>query len=77
MSEKISLTINAKCYDIDIDEAFAPFLKQQMKSDFNVDGNNDLKLLLQAYLRRSYELYRDELRHQELLDKLQLNPMKF
>ena len=45
MAKKISLTINAKRYDIDIDEKFAPFLQQQMREDFNLNGNNDLKLL--------------------------------
>ncbi len=70
MPKKISLTVNAKRYDIDIDKEFAPFLEEQMKSDFNVNGNNDLKLLLQAYVRRSYSLYEEELKLQKLLQKL-------
>ena len=71
MAKKISLIVNAKRYDIDIDEEFAPFLQEQMKSDFNIDGNNDLKLLLQAYVRRSYNLYEDELKLQKLIKKLE------
>jgi len=70
MPKKISLTVNAKRYDIDINEEFAPFLEEQMNSDFNVNGNNDLKLLLQAYVRRSYSLYEEELKLQRLLQKI-------
>lgn len=70
MPKKISLTVNAKRYDIDIDEDFAPFLEAQMKSDFNVNGNNDLKLLLQAYVQKSYALYQDEKKILSLLKKL-------
>ena len=73
MSKKISLTINAKRYDIDIDEEFAPFLQKQMQEDFNIEGNNDLKLLLQAYVRKSYALYEDELKLQKLLKRLEIS----
>jgi hypothetical protein len=71
MSKKISLTVNAKRYDIDIDENFAPFLEKQMQSDFNVNGNNDLKVLLQAYVRNSYSLYEEEIKLHKLLEKLE------
>ncbi len=70
MAKKISLTFNAKRYDIDIDEEFAPFLEKQMRNDFNVEGNNDLKLLLQAYVQKSYALYQDEKKILSLLKKL-------
>ena len=70
MPKKISLTVNAKRYDIDIDEAFAPFLQKQMENDFNVNGNNDLKLLLQAYVQKSYALYQDEQKILSLLEKI-------
>ncbi len=70
MSKKISLTINAKRYDIDIDDTFAPFLQRQMAEDFNIHGNNDLKVLLQAYVRQNYRLYEEELKLQKLLKRL-------
>ncbi len=70
MPKKISLTFNAKRYDIDIDEDFAPFLEKQMRNDFNIEGNNDLKLLLQAYVQKSYALYQDEKKILSLLKKL-------
>ncbi len=71
MAKKISLTINAKRYDIDIDEKFAPFLLQQMRDDFNLNGNNDLKLLLQAYVRKSYRIFEEEQQIKELLQRLE------
>ncbi len=70
MPKKISLTFNAKRYDIDIDEEFAPFLEKQMKNDFNIEGNNDLKLLLQAYVQKNYALYKDEIKLKKLLKQL-------
>lgn len=71
MSTKISLTVNAKRYDIDIDEQFAPFLLEQMHEDFNLNGNNDLKLLLQAYIRKTYRLFEDRQQIDALLKRLE------
>ena len=73
MTTKLSLTLNAKRYDIDVDAEFARFLSAQMGEDFNMTGNNDLKLLLQAYVRRSFALYEQEKQISALIDKLQ-NP---
>ncbi len=70
MSKKISLTINAKRYDIDIDDAFAPYLERIMREDFNVHSNNDLKLLLQAYVRQNYKLFELEQRVASLIAKI-------
>jgi len=47
-----------------------PFLEQQMRKDFNVDGNNDLKVLLQAYVRKNHELYLQEQKIEEITQKL-------
>lgn len=71
MTKKLSLTLNAKRYDIDVEEDFARFLTAQMKEDFEVEGNNDLKLLLQAYVRKSFALYEQEKQISALIDKLQ------
>lgn len=68
---KLSLTLNAKRYDIDVEEDFAQFLSAQMGEDFNVSGNNDLKLLLQAYVRKSFALYEQERHISQLIEKLQ------
>ncbi|OQY39038.1 MAG: hypothetical protein B6229_04585 [Spirochaetaceae bacterium 4572_7] len=69
MSKKISLHIGGRKFDVDVDEKFAPFLLQQMTKDFNVEGNNDLKILLKAYVRKSHELYIQEQEIDKILKK--------
>jgi hypothetical protein len=71
MKTKVALTINAKRYDIDVEEDFARFLIEQMKQDFDFKGNNDLKLLLQAYVRKNFALYEQEKQISGLIDHLQ------
>lgn len=71
MKTKITLTLNAKRYDIDVEEDFARFLSEQMKHDFEFYGNNDIKLLLQAYVRKSFALYEQEKEITTLIDQLQ------
>lgn len=71
MKTKITLTLNAKRYDIDVEEDFARFLGEQMKQDFEFYGNNDIKLLLQAYVRKSFALYEQEKEISTLIDCLQ------
>jgi hypothetical protein len=71
MKTKITLTLNAKRYDIDVEEDFARFLSEQMKQDFEFYGNNDIKLLLQAYVRKSFVLYEQEKEISTLVDRLQ------
>lgn len=71
MKTKVSLTINAKRYDIDVEDDFARFLIGQMKQDFAFEGNNDLKLLLQAYVRKSFALYEQEKQTNALVERLE------
>lgn len=71
MKTKVTLTINAKRYDIDVEEDFARYLSEQMKQDFAYEGNNDLKLLLQAYVRKSFALYEQEKEISTLINRLQ------
>ncbi|DAB38208.1 MAG: hypothetical protein A2023_00240 [Sulfuricurvum sp. GWF2_44_89] len=71
MKMKVSLTLNAKRYDIDVEEDFARFLILQMKQDFNFEGNNDLKLLLQAYVRKNFALYEQEKQALKLIEQIQ------
>lgn len=71
MSKKLGLNIAGRRFDVDIDDGFAPFLEQQMRKDFNIDGNNDLKVLLQAYVRKNHELYLQEQKIEEITQKLE------
>ena len=69
MSQKIGLNIGGKRFDVDIDDNFAPFLLSQMSKDFNTEGNNDIKVLLQAYIRKNYDIYVQDKKMQELLNE--------
>ena len=60
MSRKIGLHIGGRRFDVDVEDEFAQFLEHQMSKDFNIEGNNDLKLLLQAYVRKNHELFMQE-----------------
>lgn len=71
MKTKVTLTLNAKRYDIDVEDDFAQFLVEQMKQDFDFHGNNDLKLLLQAYVRKNFALYQQEKQIDTLIDQIQ------
>ncbi len=70
MSKKIGLNIGGRNFDVDVDERFALFLERRMAKDFNIDGNNDLKILLQAYVRRTHELYTQEQKMDEIIRKI-------
>ena len=70
MSKKIGLYIAGRRFDVDLEDNFAKFLEVQMKKDFNIEGNNELKTVMQAYVRKSYELYLQEQKIEEILSKI-------
>ncbi|WP_455756816.1 hypothetical protein [Sulfurimonas sp.] len=70
MSKKIGLYIGGRRFDVDVEDDFAKFLEHQMSKDFNIEGNNDLKLLLQAYVRKNHELYIQEQKIEEITKKI-------
>lgn len=71
MSKKIGLHIGGRKFDVDVDEDFAKFLEIQMLNDFNVEGNNDVKTILLAYVRKNHELYMQDNRINEILEKIE------
>ena len=71
MSKKIGLNIGGRNFDVDVDEKFAQYLEHQMAKDFNVEGKNDLKVLLQAYIRKTHELYSQEQKVNEIIKKVE------
>jgi hypothetical protein len=71
MSRKISFMVDGKKFDLNIDDEFAPFLQKQMGNDLNVEGNNDVKKVLEAYIRKTYELYLKEKKVEEILKKFE------
>ncbi len=71
MIKKIGLHIGGRRFDVDVEGDFAKFLQHQMAKDFNVEGNNDLKLLLQAYVRKNHEVYLRDKKIEEITKKLE------
>lgn len=71
MSKKIGLHIAGRRFDVDVDDKFANFLQKQMLKDFNMEGNNDIKVLLQAYVRKNHDLYMQEEKIEEILNKIE------
>ncbi len=70
MSKKISLNIGGRNFDIDVDEQFATFIEHQIAKDFHGEGKNDLKILVQAYVGKTYELYTQEQKIENILKKI-------
>ncbi len=71
MSKKVSLTVNRSRFNLELDDAFADFLLAQMGKDFNLDANNDVKALLHAYVKKTYEMYEQERKISELVGKVE------
>ena len=69
MAKKIGLHIGGRRFDVDVEDNFALFLENQMSKDFNIEGNNDLKLLLQAYVRKNHELFLQEQNVERIIKK--------
>ncbi len=71
MSKKLGLNIGGRRFDVDVEDSFAIFLEKQMRKDFNMEGNNDLKILLQAYVRKNHEFFLQEQRINEITKKFE------
>ena len=71
MSKKISLRIGSVLYDMDVEEPFYTYLSEQLTEDFNTSGNNELKALLKAYVKKTHELFIQEEKINEMLEKLE------
>ena len=72
MTKRLGLNIGGRHFDVDVEENFAPFLEQQMKNDFNMEGSNDLKILLQAYVRKNHTLFLQEQKIEEIVKKIEI-----
>lgn len=70
MLTQISITINNKHFSLSLDKEFANFLQNSLVQDLNIDGNNDIKNVLQAYIRAKHDIYTYETKCNELVKKL-------
>ncbi len=71
MSKTLNITINAKKYDIDVDDDFSAFLESQIREDFDSFGNNELKILLSAYVKKCHILYKREKQIATLIENIE------
>ncbi len=67
MSQKIGLYVSGRRFDVDVEDEFASYLEERIAKDFNKDGNNDVKSLVQAYVRKNYELFLQDKQMQKIL----------
>lgn len=72
MLTQISVTINNKRFALSLEEEFAAFLQDSLAKDLNIEGNNDIKHILQAYIRAKHDLYTYETKCNELIKKLDM-----
>jgi len=70
MSKKITLSINGSRFDIDLEDGFATYMERELEEHFNVLGNNDVKILLQAYIKKNYEYFESKEKLEQLANKL-------
>lgn len=69
--KKISLKVAGKTYDINIEDRLAKRLLDAIKKDLNIEGNNSVKSLLEAYLKKNYELFLMQKRLDEILKRIE------
>jgi len=68
--KRIGLYIGGRRFDVEVDNKFAHYLENEMKKDFNVEGNNELKTVMQAYVRKNYELYKQNQEIEKIIEKI-------
>ena len=70
MAKKITLTVNRSHFKLELEDAFADYLLAQMKRDFNLEANNDIRLLLQAYVQKNLECFEMEKKAESVLREI-------
>ncbi len=55
--KKLTISIAAKRYDISVSDEFAKEFAREIEKTFTKKGNNDVKTLLSAYVKKSYEKF--------------------
>lgn len=70
MKRKLALTINQSRFDIELDQEFADFFETQVHRDLKFEKNNEVKALLQAYIRLNYALFEQEKTIERIMDKV-------
>ena len=69
--KKLTVSIAAKRYDISVSEEFAAVFEKELAETFT-KGNNDIKTLLSAYVKKSYEKFLLEKEIDKISEKLKI-----
>ncbi|KIM11310.1 MAG: hypothetical protein KU37_06630 [Sulfuricurvum sp. PC08-66] len=70
MTKKIHLTIGGASFDMELEEEFARAIEPELAHLFNLDGNNSVKRLLEAFFKKSYEVHELKRALQSTINKL-------
>ncbi|NPA29131.1 MAG: hypothetical protein GXO33_02995 [Epsilonproteobacteria bacterium] len=68
--KKITLAVGGKQYTISLDEPYAEAMEKEIKETFVMGQDNDVKVLLQAYLAKQLAYFETVNEVKRLLDKL-------
>ncbi len=68
--KKLTISIAAKRYDISVSDEFADEFAREIEKTFTKEGNNDIKTLLSAYVKKSYEKFLLEKEISSISEKL-------
>ena len=68
--DRITLTIGGKQYTITLEEPFAKAVKEELREVFEEGRDNDVKVLLQAYLTKQIAYLEMEAGVRRTLEKL-------
>jgi hypothetical protein len=71
MSKKIGLNIGGRRFGVDTEDEFAIYLEKEMERDFNIEGNNDIKEIFLAYIRKSHEVYLQNKKIDEIIKEIE------
>jgi hypothetical protein len=69
-TKKVELKFGGSSFHIDLEEGFAKSLEPELEELFKSNSNNDIKVLLQAFIAKSYELYELKQEVQKSIHKL-------
>ncbi|MRI58102.1 MAG: hypothetical protein C6H99_01195 [Epsilonproteobacteria bacterium] len=67
---KVTIKIEGKEYEINLDDSFAIYMKDEFEKLFPKNGSSTIKDLLSAYLKKSYDCYLMEKKLDNIIKKI-------
>ena len=72
MSERISLKIHGSRFEIELEDGFAQYFKEQ-SAELSFHEDNDIKDLLRAYVQKNYDMYCINSSVESIIDKIDID----